>query len=158
MCQNMLESEASAAVQRKGKSSEIVAPRLKTGENGQILLTLTPQLLADIFEEFPVVLQAYSDNVPNPVSAICSELFFLRLSPMSPHVHDDDIGPHAQLSESQFWERYFSSKLFDRHRASSRNSVAKEDPIFDKYLEREDDGELYHAISRNFPGLHRSTS
>jgi len=89
----MLESEASAAVQRKGKSSEIVAPRLKTGENGQILLTLTPQLLADIFEEFPVVLQAYSDNVPNPVSAICGDLFCLGLSPMSPHVHDDYIVP-----------------------------------------------------------------
>lgn len=44
------------------------------------------------------------------------------------------------MSEAEFWERYFSSKLFDRHRASSRNSVAKEDPIFDKYLEREDDG------------------
>ena len=66
--QSLLESEASAAAQRKGKSSEIVAPRLKTGEHGQILLTLTPQLLGDIFEEFPIVLQAYSDNVPNPVS------------------------------------------------------------------------------------------
>ena len=44
------------------------------------------------------------------------------------------------MSEAEFWERYFSSKLFDRHRASSRNSVAKEDAIFDKYLEREDDG------------------
>lgn len=47
-----------------------------------------------------------------------------------------------QLSAAEFWERYFSSKLFDRHRASSRNSVAKDDPIFDRYLEREDDGEL----------------
>ncbi|KAF8304970.1 hypothetical protein DL93DRAFT_2089951, partial [Clavulina sp. PMI_390] len=105
----LLDSEASMAAQRKGKSSEIVAPRLKTGENGQILLTLTPQLLSDIFEEFPIVLQAYSDNVPN------------------------------SLTEAEFWERYFSSKLFDRHRASSRNSVAKEDAIFDRYLEKEDD-------------------
>lgn len=64
----MLDSEASAAMQRKGKSSEIVVPRLKTGEHGQIMLTLTPQLLSDIFEEFPIVLQAYSDNVPHPVS------------------------------------------------------------------------------------------
>lgn len=64
----MLDSEASASAQRKGKSSEIVVPRLKTGEGGQIMLTLTPQLLADIFEEFPIVLQAYSDNVPHPVS------------------------------------------------------------------------------------------
>lgn len=128
----MLESEATAAAQRKGKSSEIVAPRLKTGEHGQILLTLTPQLLADIFEEFPVVLQAYSENVPSPVSLlIMLDSGFCLITRVT-----------LKLSESEFWERYFSSKLFDRHRASSRNSVAKDDPIFDKYLEREDDGRL----------------
>ena len=49
-----------------------------------------------------------------------------------------------QLSEAQFWKRYFSSKLFHAHQASIRSSatqfVAKEDPIFDKYLEKDDDG------------------
>jgi hypothetical protein len=55
------------------------------------------------------------------------------------------------LSEEQFWKRYFQSKLFNAHRASIRSSatqhVVKDDPIFDKYLERDDDGEcLYFFI------------
>jgi transcription initiation factor TFIIH subunit 1 len=51
-----------------------------------------------------------------------------------------------QLSEGEFWKRYFQSKLFDSHRASIRSAAAqnfvKEDPIFDKYLEKEDSGTL----------------
>jgi len=50
-----------------------------------------------------------------------------------------------QLTEEQFWKRYFQSKLFNAHRASIRSSAAqhvvKDDEIFDKYLERDDDGE-----------------
>jgi transcription initiation factor TFIIH subunit 1 len=49
-----------------------------------------------------------------------------------------------KLSEGEFWKRYFQSKLFDSHRASIRSTAAqnfvKEDAIFDKYLEKEDDG------------------
>jgi transcription initiation factor TFIIH subunit 1 len=69
---HLLAAEFAAANQRKGKPSEIVVPRLKTGEQGQILLTLTPQLLSDIFEEFPIVQQAYSENVPKPASSLLS--------------------------------------------------------------------------------------
>lgn len=51
---------------------------------------------------------------------------------------------HLQLSESDFWKRYFQSKLFHSHRASIRSSatqhVVKDDPIFDKYVEKEDNG------------------
>ena len=50
-----------------------------------------------------------------------------------------------KLSEAEFWSRYFQSKLFNAHRASIRSSAAqhvvKDDPIFDKYLEKDDDGE-----------------
>ena len=50
----------------------------------------------------------------------------------------------AKLSEAEFWKRYFQSKLFNAHRASIRSSAAqhvvKDDPIFDKYLEKDDDG------------------
>ena len=62
------------------------------------------------------------------------------------------IGPTCkiQLSEAEFWKRYFQSKLFNAHRASIRSSatqhVVKDDPIFDKYLEKDDDGAC-------FPGL-----
>lgn len=60
----------------------------------------------------------------------------------------------VQLGEAEFWERYFSSKLFDRHRASSRNSVAKSDPIFDKYLEKEDDGSFNNLGSKALSFMH----
>lgn len=50
---------------------------------------------------------------------------------------------NLQLTEEQFWTRYFQSKLFNAHRASIRSSAAqhvvKDDPIFDKYLEKDDD-------------------
>lgn len=50
----------------------------------------------------------------------------------------------TKLSEAEFWKRYFQSKLFNAHRASIRSSAAqhvvKDDPIFDKYLEKDDDG------------------
>jgi len=49
-----------------------------------------------------------------------------------------------KLTKEQFWKRYFQSKLFNAHRASIRSSatqhVVKDDPIFDKYLDKEDDG------------------
>ena len=51
---------------------------------------------------------------------------------------------HKKLSEGEFWKRYFGSKLFNSHRASIRGTasqyVIKADPIFDKYLEKPDDG------------------
>jgi hypothetical protein len=54
--------------------------------------------------------------------------------------------PISQLSEAEFWKRYFQSKLFHSHRASIRSTatqhVVKDDAIFDKYLEKPDDGEL----------------
>ncbi len=50
----------------------------------------------------------------------------------------------SQLSEAEFWKRYFQSKLFHSHRASIRSTatqhVVKDDAIFDKYLEKPDDG------------------
>ncbi len=50
------------------------------------------------------------------------------------------------MNESEFWKRYFQSRLFNSHRASIRSSAAqhivKDDPIFDKYVEKDDDGEL----------------
>jgi hypothetical protein len=49
-----------------------------------------------------------------------------------------------KLSEEEFWKRYFQSRLFNAHRASIRSSAAqhvvKDDPILDKYLEKDDDG------------------
>ncbi len=113
--QHLVLAQAAAESQRKGKPGQLVDPRPETVEGGEIKIRITPQLVHDIFDEYPVVATAYSDNVPN------------------------------KLSEEQFWKRYFQSKLFNAHRASIRSSAAqhvvKADPIFDKYLEKDDDGE-----------------
>ncbi|GAA5901251.1 hypothetical protein JCM6882_007727 [Rhodosporidiobolus microsporus] len=96
----------------RGKSGEMVDPKTVTGQNGEVTVKITPALIREIFEEFPVVLRAYNENVPEP------------------------------LSESLFWTRYFQSKLFNRNRTTNRAAVdaIKDDAIFDRYLGEEDDG------------------
>ncbi|KJA20706.1 hypothetical protein HYPSUDRAFT_188287 [Hypholoma sublateritium FD-334 SS-4] len=120
--EHLILSEAASESQKKGKSGQLVDPRPEAVEGGEIKIRITPQLVHDIFDEYPIVAKAYGDNVPN------------------------------KLSEEQFWKRYFQSKLFNAHRASIRSSAAqhvvKEDPIFDKYLERDDD-ELEPRRPRN---------
>ncbi|EJD02865.1 uncharacterized protein FOMMEDRAFT_140693 [Fomitiporia mediterranea MF3/22] len=112
--EQLLLAEASQETQKRGRPGQLVDPRPETVAGGDIKIVITPQLVHDIFEEYPVVAKAYNETVPR------------------------------QLSEAEFWKRYFQSKLFNRHRASIRSSAAqhvvKDDPIFDKYVEEEDDG------------------
>ncbi|PPR05823.1 hypothetical protein CVT26_010103 [Gymnopilus dilepis] len=111
--EHLILAQAASEAQKKGKPGQLVDPRPEAVEGGEIKIRITPQLVHDIFDEYPIVAKAYSENVPN------------------------------KLSEEQFWKRYFQSKLFNAHRASIRSSAAqhvvKDDPIFDKYLEKEDD-------------------
>ncbi|KAF8973104.1 hypothetical protein BDZ97DRAFT_1691833 [Flammula alnicola] len=120
--EHLILAEAATEAQKKGKPGQLVDPRPEAVEGGEIKIRITPQLVHDIFDEYPIVAKAYSENVPN------------------------------KLSEEQFWKRYFQSKLFNAHRASIRSSasqhVVKDDPIFDKYLERDDD-ELEPRRQRN---------
>ncbi|EIN11764.1 hypothetical protein PUNSTDRAFT_50633 [Punctularia strigosozonata HHB-11173 SS5] len=110
--QHLLASYQLSSSQKRGRPGTIVDPRPETVD-GDIKIVITPQLVHDIFEEYPVVARAYSENVPQ------------------------------KLTEAEFWKRYFQSKLFNAHRASIRSSAAqhvvKDDPIFDKYLEKDDD-------------------
>ncbi|KDQ57793.1 hypothetical protein JAAARDRAFT_687589 [Jaapia argillacea MUCL 33604] len=111
--EHLLLAQAASDSQKRGRPGTLVDPRPQTVDGGEIKIVITPQLVHDIFEEFPVVAKAYSENVPN------------------------------KLSEGEFWKRYFHSRLFHAHRASIRSSAAqhvmKDDPIFDKYLEPDDD-------------------
>ncbi|GAA5871528.1 hypothetical protein JCM16303_000784 [Sporobolomyces ruberrimus] len=109
--EQLLESLSAEESLMRGKSGEMVDPKTVTGQNGQVTVKITPGLIREIFEEFPVVLRAYNDNVPQP------------------------------LDEAQFWTRYFQSKLFNRNRTTNRAAVdsIRDDAIFDKYLGQEDD-------------------
>ncbi|KAF7376366.1 hypothetical protein MSAN_00052100 [Mycena sanguinolenta] len=81
--------------------------------DGDTKYVMTPQMIHGIFDEYPVVAKAHRENVP------------------------------SKLSESEFWTRYFKSKLYHQHRASIRSTAAQhvvqDDPILDKYLEKIDD-------------------
>ncbi|KIM69040.1 hypothetical protein SCLCIDRAFT_1208455 [Scleroderma citrinum Foug A] len=111
--EHLLLAEAAAEAQKRGRPGQLVDPRPQTVDGGEVKIVITPQLVHDIFDEYPVVAKAYNENVP------------------------------IKLSEAEFWKRYFQSKLFNAHRASIRSSatqhVVKDDPIFDKYLEKDDD-------------------
>lgn len=61
-------AQAAADNQQKGKSGQLVDPRPETVEGGEIKIRITPQLVHDIFDEYPVVAMAYSENVPNKVN------------------------------------------------------------------------------------------
>ncbi|KAG8762330.1 RNA polymerase II transcription factor B subunit 1 [Ceratobasidium sp. 428] len=123
--EHLLSAEESVERQRKGRPTQMLELRATTtNERGDIKITITPERAQQIFIEFPVVKRAYDENVPDP------------------------------LSPSEFWTRYLSSKLFDRNRASSRSAAAqhttKDDPIFDKYLQKEDDGD--EPLHQRTPG------
>lgn len=111
--EHLVLAEAAAESQRRGKPSVIVDPRPVRDESGNAVMKLTPAMIEELFDEFPVLRQAYDENVPKP------------------------------LSDAEFWKRYLQSKLASRNRASARGAASehtvKDDPIFDKYLEKEDD-------------------
>ncbi|KAI0305444.1 hypothetical protein B0F90DRAFT_1698089 [Multifurca ochricompacta] len=111
--EHLLLAQAASDSQKKGRPGQLVDPRPQAVEGGEVKIVITPQLVHDIFDEYPVVAKAYDENVP------------------------------GKLSEAEFWKRYFQSKLFHSHRASIRSTatqhVVKDDTIFDKYLEKPDD-------------------
>lgn len=110
----LLRSEQAKMQQRQGRRAQLADPRPTQGESGEMKINITPQLIRELFEQYPVLTRAYNENVPE------------------------------KLNESAFWSRYFQSKLYHRLRTSQRSAASeqtlREDPIFDQYLEDEDDG------------------
>ncbi|KAJ7187986.1 hypothetical protein C8R46DRAFT_933665 [Mycena filopes] len=119
--EHLLLSLGASENQHKGKPGQMVDPRPETVD-GETKIVMTPQMIHDIFDEYPVIARAHRENVP------------------------------SKLSESEFWTRYFKSKLYHAHRASIRSTavqhVVQDDPILDKYLEKIDD-ELEPRRQRN---------
>ncbi|KAF5393387.1 hypothetical protein D9757_000738 [Collybiopsis confluens] len=130
--EHLIYTQVAQDSQRKGKSGVIVDPRTETVDG---VIQLTPQLIQDTFEQYPVVAKAHSENVPSKVFT-CNVNDVVRIFFFT----NTDT---TKLSEAEFWTRYFRSKLFNAHRASIRSAatqhVVKDDPIFDKYLEKDDD-------------------
>ena len=65
----MLQAEIAQDNQKRGRPGQMVDPRPQTVD-GDIKIVITPQLVHDIFEEYPVVAKAYSETVPKEVLPI----------------------------------------------------------------------------------------
>ena len=68
MFQQLLLAEAATEEQKRGKPGQLVDPRPQAVAGGDIKIVITPQLVHDIFEEYPVVAKAYTETVPNQVT------------------------------------------------------------------------------------------
>jgi transcription initiation factor TFIIH subunit 1 len=150
--QALLQAEEMAYSQRPGRASRLLDDRfdldagkkgsagaggtgvgIKTKQDtGPVVLNLSKDLTREIFEEFPVVQDAYARHVPGVRATMC----------LDQNHHGVELR-FAQISEAEFWSRYFTSQLWERHRASVRKSAndevtKKKDDIFDQYLEEPD--------------------
>ncbi|WFD30565.1 RNA polymerase II transcription factor B subunit 1 [Malassezia sp. CBS 17886] len=109
----LLKSERARLEQRTGRRAHLADPNPTQNEAGELKINITPQLIRELFEQYPVLVRAYDDLVPK------------------------------KLDEGTFWTRYFHSKLYHRLRASVRSQQSVHtippDPLFDAYLEAEDD-------------------
>ncbi|CBQ69882.1 related to TFB1-subunit of RNA polymerase II transcription initiation factor TFIIH [Sporisorium reilianum SRZ2] len=110
--QRLIRAERAKLEQRAGRNARLADPKPTPNEAGELKLSITPELIRDLFEQFPVVARAYEENVP------------------------------SKLDEGSFWTRYFQSKLYHRLRTSARSAasehIVQDDPIFDPYLTEED--------------------
>lgn len=65
--EHLLDQARQEQTQQRGRNAQMAEAQQKYGEGGEIKISLTPQLIADIFAQHPVVQRAYAENVP-PVS------------------------------------------------------------------------------------------
>ncbi|PKI85291.1 Tfb1p [Malassezia vespertilionis] len=109
----LLRAEYASMEQRQGRRGQLADPKPSQTDKGEMKINITPQLIRDLFEQYPVLTRAYDENVP------------------------------SKLDEGTFWARYFQSRLYHRLRTSLRSAASeqalRDDDIFDKYLEAEDD-------------------
>lgn len=100
--QDLIDAVAAEQGLVKGKSGEMVDPKTVTGQNGEVTVKITPALIRDIFEEFPVVLRAYNDNVPDPVRNAAA-------APIGPQV-DEIFTPRSHSSTKRSFGLATSSR------------------------------------------------
>ncbi|GES94634.1 hypothetical protein RCL_jg6006.t1 [Rhizophagus clarus] len=89
---NLLRDQDTRTSQQKGRSSTMPNLRPVTEEGGEAKINITPQLINEIFEEYPRVKIAYENNVP------------------------------SKISEEAFWKRYVHSRFNDRNRGTTNGN------------------------------------
>ncbi|KAJ1929606.1 RNA polymerase II transcription factor B subunit 1 [Tieghemiomyces parasiticus] len=124
--QDLLASEGAVQSQQKGHSSAWPEMIPMANNDGQgFTYHLSRDKLMTIFQQHPRVEQAFRDNVPH------------------------------NMSEEDFWKRFFASKIFHRNRAAATNEGAT-DEVFDQCLEEEEREEAEQLTKRlKLGNLHR---
>lgn len=64
----LLRSERALLRQRQGRNAMIADPKPTNDEDGNLKINLPPQMVRDMFEQYPVVAKAYDELVPSEVS------------------------------------------------------------------------------------------
>ncbi|GAM87929.1 hypothetical protein ANO11243_059570 [Dothideomycetidae sp. 11243] len=75
----------------------------------KLVINLAKEQIQLLFKQYPVVREAYNENVP-------------------------------QLDANQFWSRFFNSRLIKKLRGEKITDADPTDPIFDRYLDRREQG------------------
>ncbi|KAI8445348.1 hypothetical protein BY996DRAFT_6424220 [Phakopsora pachyrhizi] len=84
--EGLLFDEARLESQTRGRSSQLVNPRPESTNGGEITISITPQMISEIFEMFPVVQKAYNKNVPPSSDLVKDDEIFDK------YLGDDDDG------------------------------------------------------------------
>ncbi|KAH9165486.1 hypothetical protein EDB89DRAFT_2076760 [Lactarius sanguifluus] len=116
--EHLLLAQAASGSQKEGRQGQLVDPRPQAVEGGENKIVTAPQLVHDVFDEYLVVAKAYDET----------------------------------RRANRMLKTIFLVKAFYSHRASIRftatQHVVKDDAIFDKYLEKPDDGESWSPGDR----------
>ncbi|CAJ0860844.1 12721_t:CDS:10 [Entrophospora sp. SA101] len=106
---DLLRDQDSRMNQQRGRSSTMPHLRPVTEDGGEAKINITPQLIREIFDEYPRVEAAYKLYVPE------------------------------KLSEQEFWKRYVQSKFNDRNKAVTSNGSQRDEIFDKCWIETEKD-------------------
>lgn len=120
----MLRAFALSTSQKIGPYNVLSVIKPVASSENQVNVNLSRDKIISIFQNYPIVKKAYLDNVPK------------------------------NFKESEFWARFFSSKLFRKLRGEKIMANDRGDVIIDRYLsldiefDRKDDERLFHPVSK----------
>lgn len=120
----MLRAFALSTSQKIGPYNVLSTIKPVASSENQVNVNLSRDKIMSIFQNYPIAKKAYVDNVPK------------------------------NFKESEFWARFFSSKLFRKLRGEKIMANDRGDVIIDRYLtldqeyDRQDDERLLHPVSK----------
>lgn len=120
----MLRAYALSISQKVGPYNVLSTIKPVASSDNKVNVNISREKILSIFQNYPIVKKAYMDNVPK------------------------------NFKESEFWARFFSSKLFRKLRGERIMQNDRGDVIIDRYLtldqeyDRKDDTALLHPVKK----------